>query len=552
MTEFRPLVVVPTKDNAPTVGDVVQQSVALGYDVVVVDDGSSDGSGDRARAAGATVLVHPVNLGKGAALLTALRWADTNGYSHIVALDADGQHYPADIPKFVEAARAEPSAIVAGTRDMRTAPGRSKFGQRFSNFWIWAETGWTVEDSQCGFRVYPVAPVLALGLRGGRYEFEVDVVVRGLWAGIPVLDLACNVFYPPKEERQTSFRPFVDISRITLLNLRLLAERIVWPPRWRRHRSLRSTRWQDHHHGSFLGWWVVVMLIRWTGRWPAYVVATGLAGWFALFAGRPRRAVEQYGRRIGRSTFGSRWLAVRVFHAFSLSLVDRFLLLTRGADQFVFDRSEQVLAAYQAADAGNGLVVLSGHVGNPDLGAAAFHGRITRPVNVLQYAGKSDPYARLVREIAPERAPTMISINDDAQHASILAIRALRRGEIVAIKADRTVDTRTVEVPFLGGTIAIPTGPFLIAALSGAPTILLGCFKESATRYRVLATPAMVLAFSGRDSRDADIARWARDFASQLERWVKEYPEQWYQFHDPWLAEPEHEQQLVPSEATGG
>lgn len=533
----RAIAVIPCKDNASTVGDVVRACRAFVpsavHEVVVVDDGSTDGSGDRAREAGAVVLVHAVNQGKGAALLTAFRWAHARGYTHVLAIDADGQHVPADVPKFIEAVRAHPDAIVAGARDMSTAPERSRFGRRFSNFWIWAETGWSVEDSQCGFRAYPVGPVLGLGLGGGRYELEVEVLVRALWAGTPVVDLACQVIYPPEEERQSSFRPVWDNVRISLLNLRLVVERILWPPRWRRHANLRTAEWRDQHRGTFFGWWLVVTLIRWTGRWPAYVVVTGLAGWFALFAPGPRRAVEAYGRRLGRSSLGARWLAVRVFHGFALSLVDRFLLLVRGASAFAFDRTE-VGSAYTAVDEGNGLIVLSAHVGNPDLGAAAFHGRIQRKVNVLLYAGPSDPYLRLVRDVAPERAPAIIALNDGEQHASIRAIKALRRGEVVAMKADRVVDTRTVRVPFLDGEIAVPTGPFLVAALSGAPMIVLGCFKESARGYRVIATAPRVLRFTGRDDRDADLARWAAAFARELEGWVRRYPAQWYQFHDPW------------------
>ncbi|MEQ1508453.1 MAG: glycosyltransferase, partial [Myxococcota bacterium] len=357
------VVVIPTKDDAPTVGDVVRRALARVSDVLVVDDGSTDRSGEVAREAGAVVLTHPVNQGKGAALLTAFRWAAERGYTHAVTVDADGQHHPEEIPRFVDAATAEPTAIVAGSRDMRTAPERSRFGRRFSNFWVWAETGWDVEDTQCGYRVYPIGPVLALGLRGGRYELEVEVLVRALWAGIPVIDLACDVYYPPVDERHSSFRPLADNVRISLLNTRLVVERVAWPPRWRRHAALRTDQWRDRHRGTFVGWWIVVTLIRWTGRWPAYAVVTGLAAWFAVFAGGPRRAVAAYGRRLGRGTLGSTWLMVRVFQAFAVSLVDRFLLLTRGADGFRFDRSE-VGGAYDAVRDGKGLVVLSAHVGN--------------------------------------------------------------------------------------------------------------------------------------------------------------------------------------------
>ncbi|MEZ4239206.1 MAG: lysophospholipid acyltransferase family protein [Myxococcota bacterium] len=292
--------------------------------------------------------------------------------------------------------------------------------------------------------------------------------------------------------------------------------------------------WRDRHRGTFFGWWLVVTLIRWTGRWPAYAVVTFLAGWFALVAPARRRAVAAFGRRLGKSPLGASWLAVRVFHSFALSLVDRFLLLTRGPEAFVFDRAA-ASDAYAAVDAGQGLIVLSGHLGNPDLGASAFHGRIPRPVNVLLYAGASDPYIRLIREVAPARAPNVIALNDDQQHASIQAIRALKRGEVVAIKADRVVDDRVAAAPFLGARIAVPTGPLLIAALSGAPVIVLGCFRAGLRRYELVTTPARVLRFDRSQPRDAQLAAWAAELAATFEAWARRYPTQYYQFHDVFL-----------------
>ena len=167
-------VLVPTYNNAGASAAVVRGCVASGLVVVVVDDGSTDGSGRLAADAGAAVLAHPVNQGKGRALLTGMRHLAREGFTHAICLDADGQHDPADIPDFVAAIEAEPESLYAGVRDLSTAPEISRFGRRMSNYWIWVETGWKVADSQCGLRAYPLAAVLALGLEGSRYDLEVD------------------------------------------------------------------------------------------------------------------------------------------------------------------------------------------------------------------------------------------------------------------------------------------------------------------------------------------------------------------------------------------
>ena len=230
--ECRPAVLIPTHNNRGEVGKVVEAALRHGLPVYVVDDGSKDGSGAEAAAAGATVVVHPVNHGKGRALLTGMEALQKAGCTHALCLDADGQHDPADIPSFAAHVAAEPHAIIVGVRDMSTAPKSSRFGRRFSNFWVWVETGWALQDTQCGFRAYPIAPILALGLGGHRYDLEVEVLTRALWAGIPVRDIPCRVYYPPAELRVSSFRPYMDNTRITFMNFRLLAERFLWPLNW--------------------------------------------------------------------------------------------------------------------------------------------------------------------------------------------------------------------------------------------------------------------------------------------------------------------------------
>lgn len=538
---MKPVVVIPSKDNAPTVAEVARACLRHCPDVVVVDDGSTDGTGDAARAVeGVTVLVHPVNQGKGVALATALHWAGEHGYTHMIALDADGQHDPDELPAFLSAAQADPAALSIGCRDMAGAPGSSQFGRNFSNFWVWAETGHRVGDSQSGYRVYPVQPTLSLGLRSSRYEWEVEVIVRALWAGIAVRDVPCTVVYPDDpEDSQSSFRPFLDNTRISLLNTRLVLGRVFWPPRWLNPVTPPGGTWRGDHLGTLWGWSFFLTWLRLFGRWPTYAAMSVMATVYLVVSGRHRQAVGTFlGRaRPEAGSLARLWMSWRLFFGFACSLVDRFLLLVKGprAFQITHQGCEE---AQSTVASGEGALFLTIHSGNSDLGATALamHAdpSVHTPVNVVQYTHPGDPYPILVQRLAGEHAPRIISLNEEGTMAGLEAVHALRRGEIVALKGDRPVDGHRARVPFLGGTIEIPTGPFLLAATSRAPLFLLACFKTGPSSYTVYSSPAWRLRFTSRSERQADLQRWAEDFASHLEGWMRQYPLQWYNFYDPW------------------
>ncbi len=257
-TPFRPCVVVPLFDHGATVAAVVRGAAEHVDRVLVVDDGSRDGGGDAAREAGAAVagrcavevLRLEPNRGKGAALLEGFRRAAALGCTHAVVLDADGQHLPADIPLFLAEARARPRAILVGERRLEgtAAPRASSVGRWVSNFWTLRTTGFDLPDTQCGFRCYPVAEVLALPLRRRHYDFEVEVLVRGAWAGLELASLPVGVWYPPREERVSHFRSLLDNVRISR-TYTLLAARRVLPTRaeWRAAREKRKpgVRWRE-------------------------------------------------------------------------------------------------------------------------------------------------------------------------------------------------------------------------------------------------------------------------------------------------------------------
>lgn len=222
------LVCIPVYDHAASVGEVARGVLAVHPHLLVVDDGSAKPVAPLLPEAAESVR-HEANLGKGAAIRTAADFAAGRGYTHLVTIDADGQHDPADIPRFLAAIRAEPEAIIVGKRDFETAnvPASSRFGRAFSNFWLRVQTGERIGDVQSGFRAYPVAVLTGLAFREPRYAFEVEVLAKAAWAGFPLREIDVFVHYPEKSERVSHFDKFADNVRISLLNTRLTARAFV-------------------------------------------------------------------------------------------------------------------------------------------------------------------------------------------------------------------------------------------------------------------------------------------------------------------------------------
>jgi glycosyltransferase involved in cell wall biosynthesis len=246
------LVVIPSYNPGRQVYETVRAARASWSPVWVVVDGSTDGTREglermASADSGLRVLALERNGGKGAAVLHALRLAAAQGYSHVLTMDADGQHPAASIPEFMHASLRAPQAMVLGVpRFDASAPALRVRGRRISNWWANLETLWTgIGDSLFGFRVYPVAPLLAV-MRGQRwmrrFDFDPEAVVRLCWRGVPPLNLPAPVRYlRPEEGGVSHFNYWRDNALLTWMHVRLMLGFLVRLPLLAA-RALRASR----------------------------------------------------------------------------------------------------------------------------------------------------------------------------------------------------------------------------------------------------------------------------------------------------------------------
>ncbi len=203
------LVVIPVLDEGETIGRIVR-AARVHAPVLVVDDGSRDGSAAIARAAGAEVVRHPRRLGKGQAIRTGVAAARRRGVSLVVTLDGDGQHDPADLEAMFAAAHGAPGTVVIGNRlhDAHLLPPDRLNAIRVAGFFFNWASGLALEDTQSGFRAYPLALFDAVQPRRGGFVFETEVLVAAARRGWRIREIPVRTI--PRAERRSRFRPLGD------------------------------------------------------------------------------------------------------------------------------------------------------------------------------------------------------------------------------------------------------------------------------------------------------------------------------------------------------
>ncbi len=227
---YQVCVLIPTYNNQKTLAKLLNEVLMETSNVIVVNDGSTDATASILKSYPQIVLVdYKKNRGKGYALRKGFQVAREMSFDYAITIDSDGQHYADDIPVFMKAIHEQPyPVLLIGNRNMKQegVPKKSSFGNRFSNFWFWFETGIKLKDTQSGYRVYPLKAIPKKYFTT-KFEFEIEVIVRSAWKGIPVKNIPIKVHYD-QQDRVSHFRPYKDFFRISVLNTFLVLVMLLY------------------------------------------------------------------------------------------------------------------------------------------------------------------------------------------------------------------------------------------------------------------------------------------------------------------------------------
>lgn len=291
--------------------------------------------------------------------------------------------------------------------------------------------------------------------------------------------------------------------------------------------------WGGKSRGNKLGYSIFITVLKTFGLQPAYLLLRLVSFYYFLFAWKSSGVILYYFRqRLGYSVFPSVYALYKNYYQFGQSLIDKVAIMAGMANRFTFDfDGEEHLHTLVSQQQGG--LLLSAHIGNWEAAGHLLE-RLHTPVHVVMFDGEHQKIKDYLDSVTGGRKPHIIVVKNDLSH--IYAIHeALQRNELVCIHADRFMEgNRTLTADFLGKPARFPAGPFILAARFKVPLCYVFAMKESSTHYHFYSTPVNTYDYN---SRELAMQQMLSDFTTEMEKKVKQYPAQWYNYYDFWATE---------------
>nr|WP_304188181.1 glycosyltransferase family 2 protein [Hafnia alvei] len=550
---FSPCVLIPCYNHGAMMSGVLDRLQPFNLPCIVVDDGSDKTTQDElarlaAEYSNLTLIRLPVNAGKGAAVISGIQAAADAGFSHAVQVDADGQHAIEDIPRLLALAKEHPAALISGQPIYDDSVPRSRlYGRWVTHIWVWIETlSMQLEDSMCGFRVYPVAPTLQLAQRvtlGKRMDFDTEVMVRLYWQGNPSYFIPTRVIYP--QDGISHFDALKDNLRISLMHTRLFFGMLPRIPSLLFRRS--STHWAQQQELKGL-WGMRLMLLVWRllGRKAFSLLLYPVVGVYWLTASTARKASLSWIRRVRaqliarRMPVPSNLTSYQHFLRFGGAMLDKIASwrgeLHVGHDVVFAPGAEETLNVSDP----RGKLLLASHLGDVEACRALAQLQGSKTINALVFSDSAQRFKQIMEEMAPQAGLNMLPVNDIGPDTAILLKEKLDRGEWIAIVGDRIAVTtqrggewRVCWSRFMGQIAPFPQGPFILASILRCPVDLIFALRQQ-DKLRIHCEPFADPLLLPRATRQQALQNTVDRYAERLEHYALQSPLDWFNFFDFW------------------
>ncbi|MBW8185683.1 glycosyltransferase family 2 protein [Shewanella nanhaiensis] len=543
--------VIPNYNHRVAIAQTLEALAHLNLPCYLVNDGSDDKTCHLlleldAKYPWVTLIQHPFNRGKGAAVTTGLRAAYQDGFTHALQVDADGQHNLDDIPAMIAKSEQHPQALISGLPQYDESVPKGRYYARYlTHFWVWIETlSFDIQDSMCGFRVYPLAATEQLFLTeslGERMDFDIEILVRLHWQGVEVLHLPTQVIYP--EDGVSHFQGLWDNIRISSMHTRLVFGMLKRLPQ-RVFKQKGNQHWSRiSERGSYWGIKLLAASYKLGGHWLCRAIMYPVIFYFFLTGRHAREASQAFLKQV--KTFDPEhpqlqeeisWRhSLKHFIAFGNAALDR---IDAWCDRIQLSQIEfpnrELLAAQ--LEAGQGAVLLVSHLGNLELCRAICINQKQVKVNVMVMTQNAENFNRVLKQLNPDSSLNLIQVTELGPTTSMLLQQKVELGELVVIAGDRTstnTQGRVVYSPFMGKEAPFPQGPFILAGLLDCPVYLMFCLREQGVYHVHLEAFSNTLK-GPRKGRMQRLEEAVHHYSARLEYYARREPLQWFNFFDFW------------------
>lgn len=588
-SKFSPCILIPCYNHGSTMAHILLQLEAYDLPCVIVDDGSNLTTSKilldlTEHYEWVNLVVHSDNQGKGAAVLSGIKYAYEQGYSHGLQLDADGQHQLSDIPLLLEKSENSPEKVISGQPIYDDSiPKARYYGRYFTHAWVWIETlSFSIKDSMCGFRVYPLEAVTALAAKknlGLRMDFDIEIMVRLYWQGVQIEFIQTKVIYP--KDGISHFDAVLDNMRITWMHTRLFFLMLPQIPKLLLRNLGKNTKLSEDNlelHWSKTqekkGLWGIRFMLKSyqiLGRGFFNILLYPVIAYFWLSSKQARKSSHDYLLQL--QVYGNEYSpkmmldmpkninSFKHLMRFGEAMLDK-LASWRGDIRLnnIYISNQEDLHAQ--VNSGKGTLLIGSHLGDFEVCRALGQLSYDIKINALVFTKHAQRFNQVMAEINPKSSINLIQVDNLGADTAILLKQKIDAGEWVAIVGDRTPLREEAplreEIPlhiesqfttnqvntlskkesviwsdFFGKAAPFPKGPFILASILKCPVFLMFCLKPKGSfeiYFEKFADPLILT----RAQRQHDLQKIVDNYAKRLQYYCLKSPLDWFNFYDFW------------------